>query len=320
MSEPAAPALVSAPSQGNQPSQQSQSLNQNSSSPAEGQPLSSEAAVDAALDSGEISKQEAKDLKKKFKIKSDGKEEEIELDLGDEDAVRTHLQKSRSFDTRLKEFSGFKNNVDKFIEELKSAPDNVLARLGIDVDDFAEKRIQKKIEEMSKSPEQVEREKMQSELEQLRREKEESAKARETAEQEAAMNKTAAEIEHSIMNAMESSKFIFPKNKKFIGEIAKAMKEAVNKGYHEVTVEDVVPIVEKRYKQELSALFDVLPEEAIEAVLGKNNMERMRKKRLAKMTPPTSKNVGRDTGENILNQSREKENKPKKNYRDFFRS
>lgn len=297
---------------------QPQSTSENSNS----QELSN-SEIEAAVASGELSQKEAKDLKKKYKIKSDGKEEEIELDLGDEEAVKKHLQKSRSFDTRLKEFSGFKSQVDQFMDQLRNAPESVLEQLGINVDEMSEKRIQKKIEELSKSPEQLEREKMQSELEALRKEKDESAKAREVAEQEAMMNKTAAEIESSIIKAMDKANTILPKNNpQIIGEIARAMKEAMSRGYNEVTVDDVVPIVEKRYRQQLSSLFDVLPEEAIETILGKNNLERMRKKRVAKATPPTAKQAGKDTGETILNASREaeKNSKPKKNYRDFFRS
>lgn len=289
----------------------------------ESQELSSDSEIDAAVEDGELSKAEAKELKKKLKLKIDGKEEEFELDFNDEEGLKKHLQKSRSFDKRLQEFSGLKSDVQKFMDELKNSPESVLEKLGIDVDGMSEKRIQKKIEELSKSPEQIEREKMQAELEQLRKEKEEAAKAKEIAEQEALMNKTAMEIESSIISAMESAKTILPKNNpEVIGQIAKAMKEAMAKGYNEVTVEDVVHIVEKRYKEQLAKLFDVLPEDAIEMVVGKNNLERLRKKRISKAQVPTIKQLGKDTGTSALEKSRaeNKEEKPKKSYREFFKS
>ena len=287
------------------------------------QDYSSDAEIDAALNDGDLTSSQAKDMKKKLKLKVDGAEEDFEIDLANEDELKKHFQKSKSFDKRLKEFSGFKSNFEKFIEKLKTAPDSVLEELGIDVDKFSEERIQKKLEQMSKSPEQIEREKMQAELEQLRKEKEEAAKAKETAEQEALMNKSAMEIESSIIKAMDKASTILPKNNEVIGQIAKAMKEAMARGYNEVTVDDVVPIVEKRYKEQLAKLFDALPEEAIELVVGKNNLDRLRKKRLAKMAPPTSKNVGRDTGASALEKSRaaeSKEDKPKRTYKDFFKS
>lgn len=290
----------------------------------ESQDLSSDSEIDAAVEDGELSKAEAKELKKKLKLKVDGKEEDFEIDLNNEEELKKHFQKSKSFDKRLQEFSGLKTDVQRFMEELKNSPESVLEKLGIDVDGMSEKRIQKKIEELSKSPEQLEREKMQSELEALRKEKEESAKAREQAEQETLMNKTAMEIESSIIKAMESTKTILPKNNpEVIGQIAKAMKEAMMKGYNEVTVEDVVQVVEKRYKEQLARLFDVLPEEAIEMVVGKGNLERLRKKRIQKApVPPTIKQLGKDTGTSALEKSRaeNREEKPKKSYRDFFRS
>lgn len=288
----------------------------------ESQDLSSESEIDAAVDEGDLSKAEAKELKKKLKLKVDGKEEEFEIDLNNEEELKKHFQKSKSFDKRLQEFSGLKSNVEKFMEQLKNSPESVLEQLGIDVDTLSEKRIQKKIEELSKSPEQIEREKMQTELETLRKEKEEAAKAKEIAEQEAMMNKTAMEIESSIIKAMENTKSILPKNNpEVISQIAKAMHQAMVKGYNEVTVEDVVPIVEKRYREQLAKLFDALPEETLEMVVGKGNLERLRKKRVARATPPTIKQLGKDTGTSALEKSRaeNKEEKPKKSYRDFFR-
>lgn len=268
------------------------------STEASSEEISSESEVDAALEDGVIDKQEAKALKRKFQLKIDGKDEDLELDLNNDDEVKKHLQKSKSFDKRSKEWAGFKTQVDQFISQLKSSPDSVLEQLGINVDDFAEKRIQRRLEEMSKSPEQIEREKMQQELESLRKEKEDSGKAREKAEQELLLKKTVSEIESGIMKALESTGSKLPKNNpEVLGEIAKAMKEAMKHGYNEVTVEDVIPMVEKRYMQRVKALFDILPEDMIESYMGQNNAERLRKKRLTKMVPPTARQAATDTGE-----------------------
>jgi hypothetical protein len=285
---------------------------------------SSPEALDQAVAEGEITKKQANELKKKYQLKVDGKDEELELDLANEDEVKKHLQKSKSFDKRSKEFAGFKSQVEQFIQKLKSAPDSVLADMGIDVDDFAEKRIQRKIEEMSKSPEQLEREKMQAELEQLRREKEEAAKAREEAEQESMLQQSVAEIQNGIMAAMEETNTILPKrNTKVIGWIGQAMKMAMERGHNEVTVKDVIPIVEKRYKQELKELFDVLPEDAIEALVGNNNLDRLRKKRIAKAPPMTARNVTSDTGSSSRSQAASSQentkDQKKMSYTDFFK-
>lgn len=278
--------------------QESSDTQSSESTEASSEEISSESDVDAALEDGIIDKQEAKALKRKFQLKIDGKDEDLELDLNNDDEVKKHLQKSKSFDKRSKEWAGFKTQVDQFISQLKSSPDSVLEQLGINVDDFAEKRIQRRLEEMSKSPEQLEREKMQQELESLRKEKEDNGKAREKAEQELLLKKTVSEIESGIMKALESTGSKLPKNNpEVLGEIAKAMKEAMKHGYNEVTVEDVIPMVEKRYMQRVKALFDILPEDMIESYMGQNNAERLRKKRLTKMVPPTARQAATDTGE-----------------------
>lgn len=282
-----------------------------------------EAKINAAQAKGDLTKKQADSLKKKYNLKIDGKEEELELDLSNDDEVKKYLQKAKSFDKRSQEFAGFKTNVQKFIEKLKNDPDSGLAELGIDVDSFAEKRIQKRLEEMSKSPEELEKEKMRAELETLRREKEEAAKAKEEAEQMAILQKTALEIEQGIMKAMDNTKSILPKNNPMIiGEIAKAMKEAMRRGYNEVTVEDVVPLVEKRYKEQLKSLFDILPEDALEMMIGNNNLDRLRKRRVAKAAPQTARQAVQDTGKSSVRQKDSDESDDKKNkiaYSDFFR-
>lgn len=298
-----------------------QASSENAKPDGEGQKLSTESEVDAAVKKGEITKKQATDLKKKFQLKVDGQSEELELDLGNEEEVKKYLQKARSFDKRSKEYAGFKSQVDSFINQLKSSPDSILEQLGINVDEFAEKRIQRKIEEMSKSPEQIEAEKMRAELEQLRKEKDEAKKTAEKAEQEAVLKKTVAEIESGIIKALDSTSSKLPKgNPLVIGEIAKAMKEAMNRGYNEVTVEDVVPIVEKKYMQMVKSLFDVLPEELIESYMGQNNVDRLKKKRMAKAAPMTANRIATDTGESTKARAVAEAKPAKKmSYSEFFK-
>ena len=69
--------------------------------------LQSDDAIDAAEAAGEISAKEANQLKKKLKLKVDGQEIEEEVDFNDEEGLKKHLQKSKAFDKRLKEFSTY---------------------------------------------------------------------------------------------------------------------------------------------------------------------------------------------------------------------
>jgi hypothetical protein len=278
-------------------------------------------AIDAAAKAGEITKQEAKELKKILKLKVDGQEFEEEVDFNDEEGLKKHLQKSKAFDKRLKEFSQYKSQVDSIIEQLKQDPESILEKLGLDVDQLAEKRLSRKVEEMKKSPEQIEREKMQKELEDLRKEKKSAEESREKSELERMRNEQAQKIEVDITDALDSAKSILPKKNPLVMQrVAQTMLMAMQNGYENVTAKDVIPLVEKQWRSELNEFFNVLPEETIEMLVGKENLSRYRKKQVSSNRPKvqtaTAKQVAKDTG---TRQEVEEDDRPKKKMRDFFR-
>jgi hypothetical protein len=281
---------------------------------------SPEKAIDAAAKKGDISKAQAQELKKKLKLKIDGEEFEEEIDFNDEENLKKHLQKSKAFDKRLKEFSGFKSQVDSLLEQLQKDPEAVLEKLGMNVDEMAEKRLARKIEEMKKSPEQIEKEKMAKQLEDLRQEKKRIQEEKEKAELEKMRNEQAQAIEHDISNALDNAKSILPKNNPWVLQrVAQTMLLAMNNGYKQVTAKDVIPLVEKQWKEELSSLFDMSSEETLEMLVGKSNMDRYRKKKLSsrpKAQTTTAKQVAQDTG--AKKQEQDETSKPKKRYRDVF--
>jgi hypothetical protein len=260
----------------------------------------SEQAIDAAAQKGQITKAEAKELKRVLKLKIDGQEEDFEMPQDDEE-LKKHFQKSKAFDKRLKEFSGYKSQVDQLIAQLQSDPESVLEKMGLNVDEFAEKRLAKAVENMKKSPEQLEREKMSKELEDLRKEKKQAEEEKQKAELERMKNQHAQEIETSISDALEGAKSILPKkNPQVYQRIAQTMLLAMKNGYPEVTAKDVIPVVEKQWKAELNDLFNVLPEETLETLVGKANLDRYRKKRVSAAKPKvetkTATQIVKDTG------------------------
>lgn len=278
--------------------------------------------IAAAEQSGNISPVEAKELRKKLKLKVDGKEIEEEIDFNDDEALTRHLQKSKAFDTRTKEYTGFKSQVDQFFQEFQNDPEGVMERLGMDVDAIATNRLQRKVEEMQKSPEQLEKEKTTKELEKLRKEAGELRKAQEQAQMETLRNRQAAEIEHSISSALEKSKAKLPSdNPKVLALIAQNMLMAIENGYNDITVEDIIPMVERQWKEEIQGYFNSSSEDLIEELLGKQNMDRLRKRRIAKSKQsqqsviPVSAQV-LDTGTTKPKVDAEK---PKKSYKSFFR-
>lgn len=278
------------------------------------------AVIDAAAKAGQISKKEAVELKRKFKIKVDGEESEEELDFSDEEAVKKHLQKSRAFDKRVKDFSSYKSQVEQMLQMLQSDPEGALEKLGIDVDGLSEKRLSRKIDEMKKSPEQLEREKMEKELEDLRGEKKKLNEQKEQAELEKMRNEAAQEIQDDITGALTNAKSILPKGNPLVMQrIAQTMMFAMKNGYPQVTAKDVIPLVEKQWKEEMNQLASSLDDDALEALVGKSNLDKYRKSRLQKKSvakTDTAKQAVKDTGSK--KSSAEPKDQVKHNFKDVF--
>jgi hypothetical protein len=277
-------------------------------------------AIDKAQKDGKISKAEAAQLKKQLKVKIDGVEETVEVDFNDEEGLKRHIQKAKAFDKRAKEYATLKNTVESFMQRVMSGNDEeaeaALREAGMNPEDFAEKLIARKIKELEKSPEQVEQEKMRKELEDLRKEKKKAEEEREQAQMEKLRNQYAAEVENDISKALEDTKSKLPKgNPRVVKRIAQTMLHALEKGYHDVKVNDVIPLVEKEWQEELRSYFDTSAEDLIEELVGKQNIDRLRKKRLANRpaAPKSTASSIKDTG----SKAPEVE-KPKKSMKSFF--
>lgn len=282
---------------------------------------SDQSSIDAAAKAGEITKKEASALKRKLKLKVDGKEIEEEVDLSDDAYLTKELQKSKAFDKRMQEFAAYKKQVDELVQMLENDPEGLLEKLGKNVDEIAEKRLTRKIEQMQKSPEQVEKEKLAKELEDIRKEAESLKKEKETAQLEAARQQQAALIEKDIKEALSNSSTVLPKNNpEVLRRIGQAMYLAIKNGYTEVSAADVIPYVEKQYKAELQELFKVIPEDTIEALIGKEPLEKLRKARLtkAKVSSPSQAQQIVDTGKSSKSVERENSQKSQKRFNDFF--
>jgi len=288
-------------------------------------------AIDGADESQEVDSDEseesaaepivaevAKSNKKKLKLKVDGQELEEEFDLDNEEELKKHFQQSKAFNKRSQELSQYQKQVNDFMSQLKADPSSVLEQLGFNVDDFAEKRIEKMIEQAKKSPEQIEKEKLQEELKSMKDKFKKEETQRQEAELERMKNQYAAEIESDINKALDSSETILPKKNPWVlRKVAEYMGLAMKNGYPQVTAKDVIPIVEGDYKADLESLFGEMPEAVMEKVIGKKNLDRLRKQRLkaGKAQTATARQLAQPTGQQA---PKEEENKPKKTYKSIF--
>ncbi len=265
--------------------------------------------LEAAVEAGDLSPTEAQILKKRLKIVVDGKEYDEEVDFNDEKKLKEHLQKAKAFDSRSREVAQMKSQMDILAQKLKENPEEVLAMMGHDVSGFAEKIIARKIEELQKSPEELEREQLRKELEDYKKKEQEASKKAQEAEMEKLRNQQAQQIETDITSALDEAGSILPrKNPRIYQKIAGTMIMAIKQGYHDVTVKDVLPIVENEYRQEIADIFGNSSDEILEQLVKKERLDSYRKNKIAaaKKVPKTKQVV--DTG--MVSETKEK--KPQK--------
>jgi hypothetical protein len=273
--------------------------------------------VEDAIASG-ASEKEVKNLIKDFQLKVNGKTINKTIDLSDENAVRNELQLSAAARQAMQESASLKKMYESEVNRLKSDPFSVLAELGLDPDQLAEMRIQQRIEEMKKSPEQLEREKIQIELQAAREESRKLKEERETEQFEKLKEQAAVQIESEIEQALDAHKTL-PKSRHIVKRIADSMLWAMNNGY-DVSAEDVMPMVEKEWRDEMSRLMDDSPEDVLEQLIGQRNIERLRAKRLNTMAVANAKTANsiKSTAGSVQKQEQASTQKIKQ--REFFRS
>lgn len=273
-------------------------------------------AVEDAIANG-ASEKEVKNLIKEFQLKVNGKVINKKIDLSDENALKNELQLSAAARQAMQEAANLKKLYESEVSRLKQDPFSVLAELGLDPDQLAEMRIQQRIEEMKKSPEQLEREKIQAELQAAREEANRLKAEREAEQFEKLKDQAAAQIETEIEQALDSHKTL-PKSRHIVKRIADSMLWAINNGYDDVTAEDVMPLVEKEWRDEMSRLMDDSPEDVLEQLIGQRNIERLRAKRLNAMATTKTANSVKPTAASVQKQ----EDKPREKIkqRDFFKS
>lgn len=276
---------------------------------------SAEAAVQDALEAGDTA--EAQRLIKKFKLKVRGKEIEKEINLGDEDYIRNQLQLAEMSKVSMQESAEVKKAYQGLLEAMKSDPWSVLSELGLDSDSLAEARIQQRIEEMKKSPEQIEKEKYQKELSEAREEAKRLKEEKERMEMSKLQEQASTQIQSEINEALSQHKSL-PNSKYVVRKIADSMLWAMNNGFPDVTAQDVIPLVEQEMRKEFDQFYDDMPDEMLEKFIGQKTTERMRKRRVAKAKSAPNAQV-KPTAASVTQQL---DNKPKEkvNSKDFFRT
>lgn len=278
--------------------------------------------ISDAIDEG-ATEEEVREMVRKFQLKVNGKTIEKEIDLNDEDSLKRELQKAAAFQQTAQEAADLKKLYESEIRRLQSNPWEVLSELGLDPEELNERFLEDRITELKKSPEQLERESLERELAEARERIKRIEMEEQTKQEQQLLAQAEAELENEIIEALDAHKSL-PATQKTMSRIADALMFAMDyaeeNGYdpNSVSVADVIPYVEQEYREEMRSLLDNAPEQMLEEYVGKKNLDRLRKSRVAAAkTPEVPKKEVLPTSKAL-----KKEEKPKEKVKsgDFFRN
>lgn len=257
--------------------------------------------------------------RKKLKLKVNGKELEKEIDFDDDDSLREIYQKALASDEKFQKASQLEKQMELIGRMIQENPWELLKEAGYNTDELAEQYMEQRLQELEKSPEQRQIEEFQKELEKERKLREKYEKEKFEAEQARIQEEYARNLNDEITEGLKS--IDLPKSPYIVKRIAEVLMVGLDRG-KELTVKDVVPYVQNQIKSELRQMFEAMPEEVIEAILGDNVSKKLRNRRLSKMKKPvdTSSQV-KSTGDSEINKAKADEGpKEKISARDFFKN
>lgn len=235
----------------------------------------------------ELSKKEAKKMIKQLQIKFNGKEytEELPFEIEDTpenvDYMRKQAQMSRLAQSSSQERAQLEKDVRNFIDELRKNPKKILndPSIGIDLKQLAKQVIEEEIENSQKSPEQLEKEKLQAELKSIKEEREREKK--EALEKDRSRLESEAIERYDVLMSQALEKSTLPKSPYVVKKMATLLELGLREGL-DVTPDDVMPLVEDEIRNDIKDMFATMPDEAFEAYVGRERINNIRKKNIAK--------------------------------------
>ena len=239
--------------------------------------------IEEAIEDG-ASDQEVQELIETFHLKVNGREKAVTLDWNNKDDIVRRLQMAEAGQEAMQYASERDHQIETALNAWQNNPEEFLAELGIDPDEWAERRLESKIRELQKSPEQIAQEEREQELEALRERVREQEEAQRDFEFQQLQQQHEVDLDRQITDALSATTEL-PKTPYVVKRVADAMLDAMRMGRTDIEVQDVIPSVVNGINSELQELFDAMPDKVLEQYLGNKTIDRLRKQRLSKMQP-----------------------------------
>lgn len=242
----------------------------------------------------EVKKEEIREMKRKMKLKVHGREIEKEIDFMNEKEMKQLLEKAYGADTTFQEAARTKKQMQALAEMLHKDPFALMREAGLDPDELTAKYMEDRLKEFEKSPEQKQLEDLQRQVQQEKERREALEREKFEGEQARIQESYMRDMDDQITTALSSAQL--PKSPYVVKRIAEYLSIGLEQG-KQLSVKDVVPLVEKSIRKEIQEMFEVFPEDVIETFLGDNVLNKMKKKRLSKMKEVQSASGVKQTGQ-----------------------
>ena len=241
---------------------------------------------------------EVKKMLKSFELKVNGKSKKVDLDMENEEQVKSYLQKALAADEKFQEASTYKKQAEQLVEMLQNNPMAILKNpaLGLDIRKLAEQVLLEDLEEQQKSPEQKKLEEYEKKLKDYEEKHANEEKARKAAQLAESQRRQQEEIENSMIKALEANDI--PAEPYFIRRVADVWTSAIESGWEDATLEDIMPYAKSRMDNDFKSLVGKYSApDKLEKLLGKDVLTNYRKTAVAKVkaAPKTASQVTTDT-------------------------
>jgi hypothetical protein len=237
---------------------------------------------------------------RKLQLKFNGREIEEDLDFEVDEKQRDWMVKQRQkamlADHKANEYNQLEREIGAFIQELRQNPKKALSNpaIGMDIKQFAAQILQEEIEQSQKTPEQIEREALEEELRAIREERENEKKEMSAKELERLTEREFERYDNLMSSALESSDL--PKSPYVVKKMTEYMMLGIENNI-DVSPSDVIPMIREELHRDIQEMFELMPAEVIEQIIGKGSLDKLRKRRVAGSKPPVPvKSSIADTG------------------------
>lgn len=276
-----------------------------------------EGEVEQAIEEG-ASEEEIVKMVKQYQLKVNGKEYIKEVDVSDDEAITSILQREAAGQLAMQEAAELKKAYEQELVRLKQDPIKFLEDLGIDSLDVSEQRIQEEIKRQQKTPEELERESVQKELIEAREKAAKLEKQIEERESAQLYEQESIKLKDEIKTALDAHTTLHA-SPRITRRVAETMEWAMDNGFESVTAEEVLPTVEAQMTKELNEMFSDFDEKALERYIGKGNLDKMRQKRVSEAAKKPA-SIAELKKESAPKLDKKEEVKKKKRLEDFMRS